>query len=253
LTQHAPLPLRDFFPEGGLLICRPAENDREALAVSIKGGHNAEPHNHNDAGSYMVVLNGVALVVDPGQEVYTSRTFSQRRYESEVVNSFGHSVPRIAGQLQSRGASAHARILQADFTDKRDSLRFDLASAYDVRGLQRLERSFIYDRERQGEFQVVDDVAFFRPKSFETALITFAPWHEEAPGRLRIGTGATSVAVEVSTEGSDFRVTAAAIDAELPGGQVPTRLAIELTKPVSTARVTMTFRPWHREVALPDN
>jgi hypothetical protein len=178
--HDAQLSLRDYFPEGGLLICRPTHDSRDALAVAIRGGHNAEPHNHNDAGSYQVVLGDEAVVVDPGAEVYTSRTFTGRRYESNVVNSFGHSVPRVGDTLQSEGLRACAKILQADFALSRDVLRMDLASAYDVPGISRLERTFTFNRRGDCELEVVDDFAFEHPQKFETALITFAPWHEES-------------------------------------------------------------------------
>ena len=51
----------------------------------MKGGHNAENHNHNDVGSFVVALGRATPLVDPGSEVYTARTFSPRRYDSNVL------------------------------------------------------------------------------------------------------------------------------------------------------------------------
>ena len=36
------------------------------LGVALKGGHNAEHHNHNDVGSYVVALAGTTPLLDPG-------------------------------------------------------------------------------------------------------------------------------------------------------------------------------------------
>ena len=66
----------------------------------MKGGHNAEMHNHNDVGSYTVVIGDQPVLADPGTEIYTKRTFTEHRYDSPVLNSYGHPVPVIGGQLQ---------------------------------------------------------------------------------------------------------------------------------------------------------
>jgi len=83
-------------------------------------------------GSFVVALGRSTPLVDPGAEVYTARTFSGRRYESKLLNSFGHPVPRIAGQLQRTGRKAAAGVLRTDWTDAADTLVLDLRSAYAV-------------------------------------------------------------------------------------------------------------------------
>ncbi|MDB6028846.1 MAG: hypothetical protein JWM68_5069 [Verrucomicrobiales bacterium] len=45
---EAESPLRTWFPDGGVLICRQPPNTKTPFAVSLKGGHNGENHNHND-------------------------------------------------------------------------------------------------------------------------------------------------------------------------------------------------------------
>lgn len=100
-------PRRDYFPEAGVLICRPAPDNRDhALGVALKGGHNGEHHNHNDVGSFVVALAGKTPLVDPGRENYSALTFTARRYESKLLSSFGHSVPRVAARLQRAGRAA---------------------------------------------------------------------------------------------------------------------------------------------------
>ena len=135
----------------------------------------------------MVALGKATPLLDPGGEVYTSRTFSARRYQSNVLNSFGHAVPRIAGHLQVEGRQAAARILKTDFTDRTDTLEMDIASAYRVKELKKLHRTFIFSREGTGRLTVIDEVEFSSPQQFGTALITFSPWKELEAGRLRVG------------------------------------------------------------------
>ena len=105
-TPSAP---RDYFTEAGILICRPGAGSKAQFGVALKGGHNAEHHNHNDVGSFLVAIGGGAPLLDPGAEVYTARTFSSKRYDSGVLNSFGHPVPRVAGKLQRSGRQAEAK------------------------------------------------------------------------------------------------------------------------------------------------
>lgn len=56
------------------------------------------------------------MLADPGSEVYTSRTFSDKRYESNVLNSFGHpedlhghALPLRIG-IRLKAPAAKARI-----------------------------------------------------------------------------------------------------------------------------------------------
>lgn len=53
------LALRNWFPDGQMLVSRPAPKTACRLSVAMKGGHNAEKHNHNDVGTYVVTLDDV--------------------------------------------------------------------------------------------------------------------------------------------------------------------------------------------------
>lgn len=73
------------------------------MVAAIKAGHNAENHNQNDVGSFIVHVEGENLLTDPGRGLYSRAYFGPQRYENIFTNSFGHSVPRIGGQLQGTG------------------------------------------------------------------------------------------------------------------------------------------------------
>ena len=236
-------PLREWFPDAGILICRPVSGDEHGLGVALKGGHNAEHHNHNDVGSFVVALAGNTPLVDPGSEVYTARTFNSKRYESGVLNSFGHPVPLVAGKLQRGGRSAAAEVIKTEFTDQRDTVVLDLRRAYDVKGLEKLQRTFIFSRQGTGSLTVIDEVCFAGPQSFATALVTFSDWQQPDPDRLVVGKGRGAVRVELATGGAKLKIDADKIEEDLPGGRIPTRLGISLTEPVTAATVTLTITP----------
>ncbi|MCC6125392.1 MAG: heparinase II/III family protein [Pirellulales bacterium] len=235
--------LRDWFSDAGILICRPSAADRHALGAALKGGHNAENHNHNDVGSFIVALGKSKPLTDPGAEVYTARTFSSRRYESNVLNSFGHSVPRVAGQLQTPGRQSQAKILKADFSAAGDTLKMDISAPYPVGSLKKLERTFVFSRAGAGRLTVIDEVEFDRPESFGTALMTHEKWERRGPSGLSIGEGADAVLVEIAVEGGEFRLDPQEIHEDVHGNRLPVRLGIELTKPVVKAKITTVIDP----------
>ncbi len=236
-------PLRDWFSDAGILICRPKPGSVHALGAALKGGHNAENHNHNDVGSFVVALGNGTPLLDPGSEVYTARTFGPNRYDSNVLNSYGHSVPRVAGMLQATGREAQAKILKAQFTDDADTYVMDISSAYKVEDLKTLERTFVFSREGAGKLTVTDVVEFDRPENFGTALITFSKRQQPAPDRLVIGEGNEAVEAAVSATGGKFRIDSQEIKENLPDKNVAVRLGIDFTEPLQKGSITVTIAP----------
>jgi hypothetical protein len=241
--EAEPKPPREWFPDAGIFIGRPAAGSERAVGVALKGGHNAEHHNHNDVGSFVVARGRATPLVDPGAEVYTARTFSGRRYESGVLNSFGHPVPRVAGQLQRTGRAAAGEVLRTEFTDQRDTLALDLRSAYAVPQLEKLQRTFVFTRAGQGGLEVTDEVRFDSPQAFETALVTFEPWREAGPGRLVFGRGDEAVEVSIDAGGNKFQIEAEEIEEDLGGRRKPTRVGIVLAGPVEEATIRISVAP----------
>lgn len=83
--------------------------DNDGCGGAIKGGHNDEPHNHNDVGSFFFLLHGSEVLADLGAGEYTKDSFSDRRYTIFTNNSFSHSVPVINGSGQKNGREFAAR------------------------------------------------------------------------------------------------------------------------------------------------
>lgn len=98
-----PLVGRAAFPATGIAVARTAPGSTRGLALSVKGGHNDENHNHVDVGSVIVALDGVPVVVDVGKPTYRAGTFGPDRYDLWVVRGDWHNVPRVRGVEQAPG------------------------------------------------------------------------------------------------------------------------------------------------------
>lgn len=226
---------RTWFDVAGVYLGRPEEP--QGMAVAFKGGHNNEHHNHNDVGSYVVSVGGKLVLLDPGRETYTARTFSAQRYDSKLLSSYGHPVPVIGGKLQSVGAAAKGVVTDKTFAFSQDRVTIDFKSCYAVPHLTKLLRSFTYDRT--GRFSVADRAEFSEPTTFESALITHGKWEDLGGGRLRISRDGASVIVQIDAAGEPYEVTALEIVEDAP--IKPTRIAIRLREAVKEAWVSLTF------------
>jgi hypothetical protein len=246
-ASFADLPWRTWFPDGGVLICRPGPAAPGPFVVAIKGGNNGVNHGHADAGSFSVVMDGQMVICDPGGEVYTKRTFGPHRFDSEVLNSFGHAVPLVAGKLQRTGKDAQAEVLATSFTKDDDAITFDLRSAYPVRELQKLQRSFDYRRARargaSPSFTVRDDVAFASPENFESALITWGTVHQLGENELEISDRGRAVDVAIDTQGHPFHLRQETIHEDTENGRLPVHVGIALDDKISAATVTLRITP----------
>ena len=218
------LPLRSAFPVGQVWLMRCGSE----LSVAVKGGSNGELHNHNDVGSYYLVSGGRLVSGDPGGEQYTARTFSSRRYESKVINSYAHPVPVVGGCLQSTGAKYAAKVLATLFSGSRDTVVLDISGAYDVKSLKSLVRTFVFDREKK-TFTVSDSVEFSEPTDFEEVYTTFEGG--------KFGEALVDVAVTAGGE------TVHAVEhVENPGRISPERHSVRFASPVAKASISLTFR-----------
>ena len=123
------------YPESGWYI-----NKNSSFAFAAKAGHNDEPHNHNDVGSFVVFDNGEFILDDAGWAKYDSKYFvpSERYSGTKATTSFGHSLPIIDGNGQKFGKEFCGKVICAD----EKSFRMEYSAAYGLESLAELERSF---------------------------------------------------------------------------------------------------------------
>jgi hypothetical protein len=230
--------LRFFFKPENVLITRSARPGAAHLGLALKGGENIGGHGHNDNGTYVVACNGAALIVDPGMETYTGKSFGPHRYENMYNNSYGHDVPYVANTLQKNGADAKGEIISTDFTDDKDTLVMDLTSSYPVPTLQKLIRTYVIDRTKPS-IEITDEASFSQPTTFGSALVTVWDWKEEAPGVFLFSHQNSAVQATVTVDNGTIIDKAEPVIGFFPqgnpqlGGQKPERLGVNLADPVT--------------------
>ena len=116
--------------------------------VAAKGGNNAESHNHNDIGNFIVYHNNQPVVIDLGRDTYTSKSFSNQRFELMNCRSAYHNVPIINGLEQKDGKKYRAEKVSHRFAEGVSSLSLNLEKAY-IEGahVEKWQRNIALDRE----------------------------------------------------------------------------------------------------------
>lgn len=128
-----------YFKATQLVIWR--EDD---ITFTVKGGCNAESHNHNDTGSIILYKGIKPLLVDIGVETYTKTTFSPLRYTLKPMQSGWHNLVNFPPVEQKDGAEYRAILI--DEPDE-NSVTFDLRAAYERdERLRKYHRGVFFDR-----------------------------------------------------------------------------------------------------------
>ena len=139
----------------------------EDYSFACKAGHNKEPHNHNDVGSFMFSKNGKVTLCDPGVGEYTRQYFSAERYQLMLCSSRGHSVPIINGNYQVTEGTVikdgqmevkrgKAEIISAT----ENSYSFFMQHVYNDLALRSLSREFVCMKD---SVKLVDKYSFSEP------------------------------------------------------------------------------------------
>lgn len=125
--------------------------------VAAKGGHNAESHNHNDVGNFIIYHAQQPVVIDLGRDTYSSLTFSNRRFELMNNRSAYHNVPLVNRQEQMAGKAYRAMAVSHADSGGRASLHLDLAKAYPEEAyIDAWERSIVLDRQ-QNQVEITEE------------------------------------------------------------------------------------------------
>ena len=183
---YAPLPRDVFLPEIEVMIARDAERSTAGFFVAAKGGHNAESHNHNDIGQFVVFIDGLPVLVDAGVETYTTKTFSDQRYEIWTMQSGYHNLPTINGVMQAPGQAFAARDVQYVGDDDRAEFSLDIAGAYPPEaGLNTWRRTVRIER---GQGVLVEDSYALSapPENMSLNLLTACTVDANTPGIIAL-------------------------------------------------------------------
>lgn len=126
-----------FFPASQWFI-----SSGDALSFAAKAGHNDEPHNHNDIGSFHLLDDDGQILCDFGAGEYTRDYFRKAtRYQYLCNASLGHSVPIINGCGQQPGKQYCGNVL----SHAGGIFCVDIAGAYGIPQLHSAVRSLYLD------------------------------------------------------------------------------------------------------------
>jgi hypothetical protein len=179
--------LRDFWlPDLEVMGARSKEGSAEGFYIAAKGGHNAESHNHNDVGNFIVYHDGLPVLIDVGVETYTAKTFSDRRYEIWTMQSAYHNLPTINGVVQKDGREFSASDI--NYRADKNSVFFglDISQAYPPEaGVKSWKRSITFERGK--EIAIRDRYVLKEAKKeLELSLMSWRIPIFEAEGRIRL-------------------------------------------------------------------
>jgi hypothetical protein len=176
-----------WLPGTQVMAARLEEGSTRGLYLAVQGGHNAESHNHNDVGNFIVFADGEPALIDAGVETYTAKTFSPRRYEIWTMRSSYHNTPTINGVEQAAGRQYAARDAKYQASGAGAELSMEIASAYPEKaGVQSWRRAWRFDRANN-VITIADQWAF-RAQSggFELNLMTPCEVRRSTAGRIEL-------------------------------------------------------------------
>jgi len=259
-----------------VMILRTGKKERNQIGVQLKGGNNDERSNHSDVGSYIVALGGGTPITDVGSRFFNRGLSGYNRMDSNTYNSFGHSVPRVDEMLQKNGKGTVAPLLDRQYSDDVDLLKFDLQYVYpwiEPKDVKELTRTFIYDRSGkdsptpgQASLKIIDTFKHRKAYTFENCILTLGPFKkltedpEATTIELIVGQGDQALLVtvtnevleKVETDGKSkfvkhslpLEFEASLLDEPMPRtDKQPIRLAFVFDHPVDDATMTITYRP----------
>lgn len=186
-AQLVSLPARHLLPDAQWYIAA----SKNGVGFACKGGHNGEPHNHNDLGHFIYESNGTVFLADLGAGEYTAEYFSSRRYNILCNSSLGHSVPLVDGKGQLPGKEHRC----TDFRVEDERVELELAQAYE--GLTAFRRTMEFSQDT-GTLTVCDRFETELPVTEN--LITCCPPVQTDSGILIQGVSASAM---ISIEDAD--------------------------------------------------
>ena len=181
-----PLARDSWLPELQVMAARSFEGSAKGLYLAAKGGHNAESHNHNDVGNFIVYADGYPVLIDVGVEAYIAKTFSNRRYEIWTMQSAYHNLPTINGVMQKEGRDFRATEVAYKSGTKAVSFSLDIAKAYPAEAqVQSWKRVLTLERGKQ----IVLRDSYVLKSAARPVRMTLMSWRKpelSAEGKIRL-------------------------------------------------------------------
>lgn len=142
---------------------------KERMGIAFKGGHNDEPHNHNDVGSFLLTVDGEVFLADLGCGEYNKEYFDpETRYSILCNRSYGHNVPMVNGNEQHEGAQYASEYFRSPVEGK---VELSFAGAYGEDIHWNLERT-VESYNQEETLTITDVISGEGVSTFEEHIIT---------------------------------------------------------------------------------
>ncbi len=158
------------------------------LFLAMKGGHNAENHNHNDVGNLIVYADGAPLLIDSGADTYCKQTFSSERYTLWYMQSSYHNLPDINGFPQWPGQQYTST--DEVYDEASGSLSLELKQAYPAEAAIRSYRRTAVLRE--GKVTLTEQLSLEKASPVVFNFLCYLP-PQPAQGKVSFANGRSIV------------------------------------------------------------
>ena len=125
------------------------------IALAVKGGHNAEQHNHIDIGQFILKFGEKTVAADLGAPTYTKEYFNENRYQFLTTNSSGHNHLVFNNIGQGLGKDFRTAVFETHGDFNHAEIFIDMTPAYPKElKLKSCKRKIIFEAK---EVTVIDE------------------------------------------------------------------------------------------------
>ena len=170
-----------------VMAARENQDSGKGLFFAMKGGCNAESHNHNDVGNFIVYADGEPLIIDVGVGTYTADTFNDNRYKIWTMQSGYHNLP-LFGQFEQL-AGIEYRALDVKYECESNRLAMSLKDTYPSdAGIETYVRT---GELSHGRVQIVDSILMQKATEVTFHLMTADRPRQGESGIIHLAGGRT--------------------------------------------------------------
>ncbi len=181
--KASPVPDDIYYPSVGLMVARSSR-----FVLAAKSGDNADNHNHNDTGSFILYMDGQPLFVDIGVETYSQKTFSDRRYDIWTMQSGFHNLPTINETDQNAGSKYRATDVNCDLKGEIKNISMHIEDAYPLQDKDSDNKYYIrkITLDASSETVTLTDIS-----DYDNVILNFITYEEiratDDPGIFKLG------------------------------------------------------------------
>ncbi|MBC9930644.1 heparinase II/III domain-containing protein [Chitinophaga qingshengii] len=202
----APFTATNWLPDLQVLTLRSVNGSSRGLFFAAKGGHNAESHNHNDIGNFVLYVDGKPAIIDVGVGTYTKQTFSKDRYQLWYMQSQWHNCPTVNGVQQQDGRKFQAKDVVFSEKGNTQMLSMDIAAAYpEAAMVKTLKRTFTFmPADSRLKLTEAYELQYWKAP-YQLHFMTCLPAHVDTPGKIVLDNDPANL--QITYDASRFEAT----------------------------------------------